>query len=133
VKLLRIYALARHGERELERLIHPSSVGGAGQQARRLRREGAYFAWLFFMLFALSISVTCAVLSLLGLEFEPALILTLSALSTTGQLADLAAAEPIGYGVLAPSVKVVLAGVMVVGRLETLAILALLAPSGWRR
>lgn len=133
VKLLRIYALARHGERELERLIHPSSVGGAGQQARRMRREGAYFAWLFFMLFALSIAVTCAVLALLGLPFESALILTLSALSTTGQLANLAATEPIGYALLGPAIKVVLAGVMVVGRLETLAILALLAPSGWRR
>lgn len=133
VKLLRIYSLARHGERELERLIHPSSVGGSGQQARRLRREGAYFAWLFFMLFALSISVTCAVLSLLGLDFDAALILTLSALSTTGQLADLAAAEPIGYAGLSSAIKIVLAAVMVVGRLETLAILALLAPSSWRR
>lgn len=133
VKLLRIYALARHGERELERLIHPSSVGGAGQLARRIRREGAYFAWLFFMLFALSIAVTCAVLALLGLDFAPALVLTLSALSTTGQLADLAAAEPISYAALGTPIKFVLAVVMVVGRLETLAILALLAPSSWRR
>ena len=30
VKLLRVYALFRHGERELERLIHPNSVGGDG-------------------------------------------------------------------------------------------------------
>ena len=41
VKLLRVYALYRHSARELERLIHPSSVGGAGREARRLRRQGA--------------------------------------------------------------------------------------------
>ena len=133
VKLLRVYALFRHGERELERLIHPSSVGGAGQQARRLRREGAYFAWLFFMLFALSIAVTMAVLALLGLEFEPALVLTLAALTTTGQLADLAAQTPIRYAELGFEPKAVLAVVMIVGRLETLAILALLSPASWRR
>lgn len=133
VKLLRIYALARHGERELERLIHPSSIGGAGPLARRIRREGAYFAWLFFMLFALSIAVTCAILSLMGIEFSQALVLTLAALSTTGQLAGFAGAEPIAYAALATPVKLFLAAVMVVGRLETLAILALLSPSSWRR
>ena len=40
VKLLRVYALMRHGERELDRLVHPSSVGGSGQTARRIRRQG---------------------------------------------------------------------------------------------
>ncbi|MEF3047743.1 TrkH family potassium uptake protein [Pseudotabrizicola sp. L79] len=133
VKLLRVYVLARHGERELEKLIHPSSVGGGGGQARQLRRQGAYFAWLFFMLFALSIAVTMAVLSLLGLDFEGALVLTLAALTTTGQLADLAATRPIQYVELGSAAKTVLAVVMVLGRLETLAILALLAPSSWRR
>ncbi|MFN4153420.1 MAG: TrkH family potassium uptake protein [Paracoccaceae bacterium] len=133
VKLLRVYALFRHGERELERLIHPSSIGGQGPQARRLRREGAYFAWLFFMLFALSIAVSTAALSLMHLPFEDALVLTLAALSTTGQLADLAGAAPIRYAELDTVAKAFLAMVMVVGRLETLALLALFAPASWQR
>lgn len=133
VKLLRVYALFRHGERELERLIHPSSIGGQGPQARRMRREGAYFAWLFFMLFALSIAVSTAALSMMHLSFEDALVLTLAALSTTGQLADLAGAAPIRYVELDTFAKVFLAMVMVVGRLETLALLALLTPSSWQR
>lgn len=133
VKLLRVYALFRHGERELEKLIHPSSIGGQGQQARRLRREGAYFAWLFFMLFALSIAVSTAALSLMNQPFENALVLTLAALSTTGQLADLAGAAPIRYVELDEAAKAFLGIVMVVGRLETLALLALFAPSSWQR
>ncbi|TGD63120.1 TrkH family potassium uptake protein [Tabrizicola sp. WMC-M-20] len=133
VKLLRVYALFRHGERELEKLIHPSSIGGQGSQARRLRREGAYFAWLFFMLFALSIAVSTAALSLMNLPFEDALVLTLAALSTTGQLADLAGSTPIRYAELDSAAKAFLAMVMVVGRLETLALLALFAPSSWQR
>ena len=130
---MRVYALFRHGQRELEKLIHPSSIGGQGQQARRLRREGAYFAWLFFMLFALSIAVSTAALSLMHLPFEDALVLTLAALSTTGQLADLAGAAPIRYAELDTLAKVFLAMVMVVGRLETLALLALFAPASWQR
>lgn len=133
VKLLRVYALVRHGERELERLIHPNSVGGAGQSARRLRREGAYLAWVFFMLFALGIAAVVAALTLVAVPFEPALILTLAALTTTGPLADVAGQAPVlasDYGIPA---KAILGIAMVVGRLEMLAILALIAPETWRR
>ena len=43
--------------REMERLVHPHSVGGARHEvARHLRRQGAYVAWIFFMLFAISIA-----------------------------------------------------------------------------
>lgn len=133
VKLLRVYALFRHGERELERLIHPNSVGGAGQSARRLRREGAYLAWIFFMLFALSIAALVAALALVDIPFETALILTLSALTTTGPLATVAIPEPIALALLPDAAKVILAAAMVIGRLELLAILVLLAPDSWRR
>jgi trk system potassium uptake protein TrkH len=132
VKLLRVYALFRHGEREVERLVHPSSVGGAGVIARRLRREGALMAWIFFMLFALSIAVVMMALSLTGLDFEASTILAVSALSTTGPLAETAAAAPLSWAMLDDAAKVILAAAMVLGRLETLAIIALLNPDFWR-
>jgi len=133
VKLLRVYALFRQGERELERLIHPNSVGGSGPAARRLRREGAYLAWIFFMLFALTIAALIAALTLTGLTFEPALILTLGALTTTGPLTSVAATDPISISDLAIASKAILGFAMVIGRLELLAILVLLAPDSWRR
>lgn len=133
VKLLRVYALFRHGERELERLVHPSSIGGAGTTARRMRREGAYVAWIFFMLFAISICIVTAALTLAGIEFEPALVLTIAALTTTGPLAGFATETPILYADLGAAAKMVLGFAMVLGRMETLALLALLAPDNWRR
>jgi trk system potassium uptake protein TrkH len=133
VKLLRVYALLRHGERELERIIHPSSLGRGGGDARRLRKEGAQLAWVFFMLFAFTIAITTAVLTLLDVAFEPALVLAIAALTTTGQLADLGASLPIAYGDLSSPVKVALGLAMVVGRLETLALLALILPARGRR
>lgn len=133
IKLLRVYALWKHGQRELERLIYPSSVGGAGGEARRIRRQGAQIAWIFFMLFVLSIAVVMVLLSLVGVQFETALVLSVSALSSTGPLADVAAEAPISYAGIPDFGKFVLASAMVVGRLEALALIALLNPEFWRR
>ncbi len=133
VKLLRVYALFRHGERELQRIVHPNSIGGQGRQARRLRREGAYLAWIFFMLFGIAIAVVTALLTLTGVDFEPALVLTLAALTTTGPLVDVATTPPISYADLDAPAKLVLGAAMIVGRLETLALLALLSPANWRK
>ncbi|MCV6824390.1 MULTISPECIES: TrkH family potassium uptake protein [Halocynthiibacter] len=132
VKLLRVYALYKNGQRELEKLVHPSSVAGAGGMARHLRRRGAYVAWIFFMLFAISIAVVAALLSLLGHSFEEAMVLTVAALSTTGPLAATATETPISYATLSPLAKGVLAAAMVLGRLETLAFVALFNPESWR-
>jgi trk system potassium uptake protein TrkH len=139
VRLLRVYALFRHGQREMERMVHPRSVGGDGPQRRRLRNEGAYLAFIAFMLFALSLGVINMALALGGLEFERALVLSVGALTTTGQLAGLAvppvagALAPQGWGGLDAPLKTVLALAMILGRLETLALLVLLVPPSWRR
>ncbi len=132
VKLLRVYALWMHGKRELERLVHPHSVGGDGIEARRLRREGAFISWIFFMLFALSITAVMLALSMTGVQFETAMTLAVAALSTTGPLVEIGAENPISYAGIPDAAKAVLAVAMVLGRLETLAIIALLNPSSWR-
>ena len=133
VKLLRVYALFRHSEREMDRLLHPSSIGGGGKDARRIRRQGAYISWVFFMLFAISLATIMLLLSLTGQSFENAMILAVAALSTTGPLATVAAATPIDYASLSGPAQAVLAGAMVLGRLETLALIALFNPDFWRK
>lgn len=132
VKLMRIYALYAHGNREIGRLIHPHSVGGSGQVARYLRRRGAHVAWIFFMLFAISIALVMLTLSLTGIHFEDAMIYTIATLSTTGPLASVVPEEPLRYIILPDTAKMVLVGAMVLGRLETLGLIALLNPSFWR-
>ncbi|MBC7165013.1 MAG: TrkH family potassium uptake protein [Roseovarius sp.] len=132
VKLLRVYALYLHAQREMERLVHPSSVGRASDTGRRIRRQGAYVAWVFFMLFALSLVAVLVGLSLAGLNFETALIVALSGLSSTGPLIHSAAEVPIRLVELGSGVKIIYAGAMVLGRVETLALIALLSPTAWR-
>ena len=132
VKLLRVFALYLNGLREMERLVHPSSVSGAGTDARRLQRNGAFIAWIFFMLFALTLAVLTMLLALLGVSYEAALVLTIAGLSTTGPLTSLAADTPISLAELSGAAKAVFCAAMVLGRLETLAIIALLTPDLWR-
>jgi trk system potassium uptake protein len=132
VKLLRVYALYIHGQREIDRLIHPSSVGGAGPVARQLRRQGAPLAWIFFMLFAFSIAIAMAAFSLAGLDFEAATVLAIAALSTTGPLVEVAGGDALRLDVLPDAAKIVFLAAMVIGRLETLALIALLNPDFWR-
>ena len=133
VKLLRIYALYRHGTREMDRLVFPSSVGGAGSVARRLRRQGAFVAWIFFMLFGLSLALVILAFTLAGLGFEDAVTLAVAGLSTTGPIAVVAAENPLDLGNIGGVAKGILVGAMVLGRLETLAIVALLNPEFWRK
>ncbi len=132
VKLMRVVALYRHGLREMEKLVHPNSVGGAGADARLIRRRGAGIAWIFFMLFALSIALVMAALALSDLTFDAALVLSLAALTTTGPMATAAADPAISYAALPDGAKAVLMAAMVLGRMETLALIALLNPEFWR-
>jgi trk system potassium uptake protein TrkH len=132
LKLLRVYALYKHGAREIDRLVHPHSVAGAGRLGRRIRREGAYIAWVFFMLFLLSLAVVMLALAATGLDFDSAMILAVAALSTTGPLAGIAGTAPIAYIELSDAAKLVLSVAMVVGRMETLVFIAIFNPAFWR-
>ena len=132
LKLLRVYALYKHGAREIERLVHPHSVAGAGRLGRRMRREGALVAWIFFMLFLTSIAVVMLALTATGLPFEQALILAIAALSTCGPLAGVAGTDPVIYLALGDGSKLVLVFAMILGRMESLVFLAVFNPGFWR-
>lgn len=132
VKLLRVFALYANGRRELERLVHPSSVSGAGPMGRRLQKDGAFIAWIFFMLFAVSLAALTIVFSAYAVPFEEAVIMAIAGLSTTGPLLTHSGANEIDLLLLGTGPKLVFVTAMVVGRLETLAIIALLTPELWR-
>ncbi len=132
VKLLRVFALYLNGLREMEKLVHPSSVSRARPASRRIQANGAFIAWVIFMLFALSLAVVSILLAAQGLSFEQAILLSVSSLSTTGPLVEVAGDETLRLSELDVAAKLVLVVAMVLGRLETLAIIALLTPNLWR-
>lgn len=132
VKLLRMYALYKHGLREMERLVHPSSVGGAGVAARRFRREGAFIAWIFLMLFIVSISAIMLSLTFLGVNFSNSIAISIATLTNTGPAA--AMLDPsLRYSNLSDFARNILCIAMIFGRVEVLALVAVLNPEYWRR
>lgn len=133
VKLLRVYVLYLQGLGEMQKLVHPSIVVAQGTHTRRFRRKGALIAWVFFMLFAMSLALTTIALAALGAGFEDALVMAIASLTNTGPLVKVAAEVPIDLAAQADAVKTVMCAAMVLGRLETLAIIALLSPELWHK
>jgi trk system potassium uptake protein TrkH len=132
VKLLRVYVLYVNGAREIEKLVHPSSIGRSGLMMRRIRREGAFIAWVFFMLFAVTLAIVALGLAAFGVGFEEAITLTIAALSNTGPLIVYAPSIPIDLLAFSPEAKLVMALGMILGRLELLAIIVIISPEIWR-
>ncbi len=128
LKLLRVFALLWQGKHELERLVHPSGMGGDGPRLRGLRGEGAFAAWLFLMVFILTLTALIMALVLQGLVPEHALIHAVAALTTTGPLVLVAGPEPLAFAALDTGARAVLAFGMILGRLELLLLLSVLWP-----
>jgi trk system potassium uptake protein TrkH len=132
VKLLRLYALYRHGLREMDKLIHPSSLGRRGQGDRLISRGGARIAFIFLMLFLIALALVMIALSATGLNFERSLALAVAGLTTTGP-AIRTLGEGLTYGELSGTAKAIFGAAMIVGRMEALVIIALFNPIYWRQ
>lgn len=133
VKLLRIYSLYKHGLREMERLVHPSSVGRSGLENRRFRRQGAEIAWIFLMIFLLGIALFTALLALTGINFAKSLSLAIAGLSNTGPILSVLGDPFASYAKLSDPALAILSAAMILGRLEALALIALFNPDYWRQ
>ncbi|SNR71139.1 TrkH family potassium uptake protein [Puniceibacterium sediminis] len=131
VKLLRVFLLYLNGVRELEKLIHPNSIGRSGLLSVRVRREGAFIAWVFFMLFALVLAATTLAFTALNVDFESSMILAIATLSNTGPLIVFADEVALNLVALAPETKLIMCLAMVLGRLEMLALIVILTPELW--
>lgn len=132
VKLLRVFALIINGMREVDRLVHPSSVGRSGLVSRRTRREGAFIAWVFFMIFAITLAATTTAFAAFNIPFEQSLVLAVASLSNCGPLVEVVEAGRLNLIELGPGPKIVIAFAMIMGRLELLALVVLVTPDIWR-
>lgn len=132
VKLLRVFALIINGMREVDRLVHPSSVGRSGLVSRRTRREGAFIAWVFFMIFAITLAGTTVALAAFNIPFEQSLVIAVASLSNCGPLVSVVETGRLSLIELGAGPKLIIAIAMVMGRLEMLALVVILTPDLWR-
>jgi trk system potassium uptake protein TrkH len=132
IKLLRVYILAKHCKAEVDHLIAPSQVKKRESNFISMNYPNAMLACVFLILFILVFAAISLGLTLTGSNARESLYLTLATMTNTGPLAT-------GFGdsesiviELGTSAKLILVFAMVFGRLEVLALLALLNPDIYR-
>jgi trk system potassium uptake protein TrkH len=133
IKLVRGYVLLRHGYRELERIAQPNSVLATGTRLRGILSEGAFLAWTFVMLYIMAIFVAVIALTMTGMAFEDSLVAAISSISNTGPAFALVTPGDIDFSRLSESQRVILAATMILGRIETLAVISLFNTDTWNR
>ncbi|WP_424931525.1 TrkH family potassium uptake protein [Amaricoccus macauensis] len=131
VKLLRLYALYRHGLREMDKLVHPSSLGRHGEGDQLISDDGPKIAFVFLMLFLVALAFIMIALSATGLGFNESLTFSVASLTTTGPVIQTGEGQ-YGYTDLNAAGRLIFGLGMIVGRMETLVVIALFNPSFWR-
>ncbi|MEM6487690.1 MAG: potassium transporter TrkG [Pseudomonadota bacterium] len=138
IKLIRAVALLRHGMDEINRLARPETMhrarsfgGGGGRGATGGLAEGAFLGWAFIMLYTAAIFAVTLALGLAGLNFQTALIAAIAAVSNTGPAFAAVAQGIDGFAQFDALQRVVLGFGMVIGRMETLALIALFNRGAW--
>ena len=132
IKLLRIYILSGHCKTEVDRLIAPSQVMSGQSKSLSKSHHNAMLACVFLMLFILVFAAITLGLALTGSGVDEALHLTLATVTNTGPLAQGVGWSENAVIELGTGAKLILAVAMVFGRLEVLALLALLNPDIYR-
>lgn len=133
VKLIRAALLAKHSMGELRRLARPSSVQPIFSGGRSVTFDALRIVWVFVMLYAITVAVCALGLTATGFKFVDAFAGSIAAISNTGPLLPLISGEQGAYTSLDPIARFMLCGAMIVGRMETLAVVALFSVSAWRR
>ena len=133
VKLIRAALLAKHSLNELARLTRPTEVRPIRSGANRVTQAAMRIVFVFVMLYVLAVVISSLALTLAGLAMIDALMASISVLSNTGPLLPMILDNPNAWADLPDAGKIVLCVGMIVGRMETLAVVALLSPRTWRK
>ena len=133
IKLIRGYALMRHGYRELERIAQPNSVLATGNRLRGILGEGVFLAWAYVMLYTIAIFAALIALTVTGLSFQDSLVAAISAISNTGPAFALISPSELSFGRLTESQRAILVVAMIIGRIGTLALISLFNTDMWHQ
>ena len=126
IKLLRISILFSAFSSETGKLLHPSSIAVKKNRMNNLEIS-VFMAWIFFMLFMVSLATLTIFLTVFDLRFEDALLLAVACLTTTGPIIEMVELEKFLISDLSLFSKMTLIIGMVIGRLEILVALSLIA------
>ena len=125
IKLFRISILFSTFSNETGKLLHPSSIVGKNSPTKS-QGTSVFMAWIFFMLFMVSVAALTIFLAMFKMRFEDALLLAVACLTTTGPIIEMVGPEKLLISDLSVFSKMALVVGMVLGRLEILVVLSLI-------
>ncbi len=131
IKIIRMLLLFRHMQTDLDRMVLPMRVMPVKFQGRRIDDKTFLSIWMYFFAYTLVFGLGIMALGAAGLDLPYAISASASALANNGPL--LAATNPeFGYAQMSHLQLWILTIVMLLGRVEVLAVFALMSPSLWR-
>jgi len=130
IKIIRLLLLFRHLETDLSRLTHPSRIYPVKFRGQHIRDISFLSVWMYFFGYTLLFGGGILAFAATGLTFD--MSVTLSA----GMLSNMAPLLPYTFSGLAMTElsdlqKMIASGLMFAGRVEVLAILALISARRW--
>ena len=134
VKLIRILLLFRHLGTELSRLSHPSRVIPVTFRTRIIPDAAFLSIWMYFFAYTLAFGVGIAAFGVVGLPLDDAVASAAASLSNVGPLLPLTLPESgLTYAQFTNGQMSVSIVLMLLGRIEVLAALALILPNFWKQ
>ncbi len=131
--MMRVAHAFKLGRRELARLAHPHGVARIRYGERQVSRSVVEAMWGAALLFLASFAALAMVLAALGSDAAGAVSMALATLTNSGAGLALVAGPDAGYAALTGATKMALCVGMLVGRLELVAVVAVLTPLFWQR
>ena len=132
IKVLRQLLLIKNIGLELKRAIHPKAIIPVRLNGQAVSQEVIFKVMAFFQLYILILVIGSLVMSLMGLDFDTALGVSIATLGNIGP--GLGAVGPVeNYAFIPGMGKWFLSFMMLLGRLELFTILILLSPAFWKR
>ncbi len=132
IKIIRLLLLMRHAMTDIDRMSHPSRVKLVKFRGHILPDREFLSIWMYFFGYILIFGGGIMALGAAGLEFSVAVSACAAALSNFGPLLQ-ATFPDTSYAAMGKLQLCVLSIIMLIGRVEVLAALAVFSPSLWKR
>ena len=131
LKVMRAIILAKDLGVEIGKLTYPSSVHPLQLEGRRLEDTDFNAAWAYTAVFILFVSMGLVVLGLFGMQLSDAWPIVLGAL-TNSLAITMHLDMPLGYASMGSALQIIIALLMIAGRIELLILMVMFTSSFWR-
>jgi len=132
LKLIRLLLLFRHMRVDIQRLSHPSRVKPVRFRGRIIPDNAFLSVWMYFFGYTLVLGMGTIALGITGLPYDVAVPASAASLSNVGPLLE-ANMVLTGWADFSSLQLVASGALMLIGRVEVLAILAMISPRLWVR